>query len=521
MIIRQYVKITILLLLLSGTAFSQEKIRQVNVKGDSSITKRTPRGNVTVITGNVVVFQNETTIYSDSANWFKEENLIEFFKNVRITEGDSIVITGDRLIYEGDNRIARLRDNVVFTKLDQATLYTDNLDYFRLKQQAQYFDGGRLVDSTNVLTSDRGYYQMNTNMASFKKNVVLVNPDYTLKSDSMQYHTTTNIVYFRAPTEITNPDGTVVTLNQGEYNTRVKRSDLRLGEIETMSYRITGSRMISDDVNKKYIARGNVVITGKENDIIITGDDGVYDKKTGEIIIYNNPVMKKILENDTLFLSADTLKAIENIDPAKERLLAFHDVKIYKEDLQGKADSMAYFSLDSTLYFYENPVLWTGSNQMTADSIHMLLKNNTIDQMIMRANSFVVSEDSIKNYNQIKGRNMNAFFRNAQMHHVDVEGNSESVFYALDDTNSFLIGMNKSISSNMRINFRDNRADNISFYVEPDADFIPPHELKEEQKRLAGFTWRGKERPTKAEVLHEITEEKEEIAGDTKQVKEN
>jgi lipopolysaccharide export system protein LptA len=506
MIIRVSVKITILFVLLSGTAFSQEKIRQADIDGDSLYAVRTANGEFTYIIGNVIIQQKETTIYSDSAIWNRKENQIEFFKNVRITEGDSIVITADRLMYEGDQKIARLRDNVVFRKLDRATLFTDNLDYFRQRQEARYFDGGRLVDSTNVLTSDKGYYQMNTNMASFKKNVVLVNPDYTLESDTLQYHARTNIVYFRAPTEITDPDGTVVNLSEGEYNTRIRRSDLRLGEIETISYRITGTRMTSDDITKKYRARGNVVITGKENEIIITGEDANYNKQTGEIFIFGNPVMKKILDNDTLYMSADTLKAIENIDPAKDRLLAYHDVKIFKTDLQGIADSMAYFSQDSTLYFYQNPVLWSGVNQMTADSIHMLIKDNTIDQMIMRVNSFVVSEDSLNNYNQIKGRDMNAYFRQQKMHHVDVEGNSESVFFALDETNTYLVGMNKSISSNMRINFKDNRADNISFYVEPDADFIPPHELQDSQKKLPGFNWRGKERPTKAEVLHEETE---------------
>lgn len=260
--------------------------------------------------------------------------------------------------------------------------------------------------------------------------------------------------------------------------------------------------MISDDIRKTALAKGNVIILGKDNDIIIEGEDAIYDKKIGIIKIFGNPVMKKIMENDTLFMSADTLMAVENIDPSKERLLAYHNVKIFKSDLQGKADSMAYFSADSLLYFYKDPVLWTGVNQMTADSIQVLIRNNTIDKMIMNLNSFVVSEDSLNNYNQIKGRDMTAIFKNQQMHHVNVEGNAESVFYALDENNTYLMGVNKSISSNMRINFKQNRADNISFYVKPEADFIPPHELQEDQKRLPGFLWRGEERPSKAEVLH-------------------
>ncbi len=497
---RLFVKITILCIVAAFQAGAQQ-IKQADVDGDTLINMRVGDRYITHIVGNVVISQNETTIYGDSAQWDKKINQIEFFNNVRITDGDSINITASRLTYDGNEKIARLRENVVFRKLDRATLYTDNLDYYRLRQEARYFDGGRLVDSTNTLTSEKGYYMVNTNMASFKRNVVLVNPDYTLESDTLQYQTKTNIVYFRGPTKITDADGAVVNLDQGQYDTRIGRSDLRIGEVETISYKITGDQMSSEEQRKSYRAKGNVIILGKDNDIIITGEDGRYDKNTGVIKIYGNPVMKKIMENDTLYLSADTLMAIENVDPAKERLLAYHDVKIFKTDLQGKADSLAYFSADSLLYFYKNPVLWTGVNQMTADSIQVLIRNNTIDKMIMNLNSFVVSEDSLDNYNQIKGRDMTAFFRERKMHHVDVEGNAESIFYALNDANTELIGVNKSICSNMRINFRDNRADNISFYVQPSADFIPPHELQPAQSKLAGFIWRGEERPDKFEVL--------------------
>ena len=67
--------------------------------------------------GHVVFEQNETTIYCDSAIMYKKENLVEAYGRVRITEGDSITITSKKLIYTGDNKRAKLRENVVFKKL--------------------------------------------------------------------------------------------------------------------------------------------------------------------------------------------------------------------------------------------------------------------------------------------------------------------------------------------------------------------------------------------------------------------
>ncbi len=132
-------------------------------------------------------------------------------------------------------------------------------------------------------------------------------------------------------------------------------------------------------------------------------------------------------------MAADTLVSIDNVDESKKRLLAYNKVKIFKPDLQGVADSVEYRMADSTIYFYQDPVLWSEGNQMTADSIRMLLKNNTIDRIFMNVNAFVISKDSLFNYNQIKGRKMTAEFKGKKLHRVVVEGNGESIYYALSE----------------------------------------------------------------------------------------
>ncbi len=486
-------------LCLSLKADAQKKVKLKNAK---TLTggKDASGKNFNRFIGNVIFEQNETTIYCDSAILYKKENIVNAFGRVRIVEGDSVTITSKRLYYNGDTRKAELRDNVVFKKLNSVTLYTDFLDYDRNKQQAKYFNGGKLVDSTNVLTSKKGYYQVNTNMASFKKNVVGKSPDYTLKSDTLQYNSKTKIVYFRAYTELIDAEGNEFYYEEGEYNTGIRKSDLSQGEVETKSYLLTGNRLFLDDIRKYYSATGEVEMVSLEEDVIITGDHGIYYKNEGIAKVYGNALMKRIMADDTLFLSADTLMAIESNDPAKKRLLAYKNVRIYKSDLQGKADSMAYVSNDSTLFFYSDPVLWSADNQMTADSINVLITNGTIDKLNMNQNSFVVSTDSIDNFNQIKGRKMVARFQNGRINKVNVDGNGESLFFALNEEETALIGMNKIFCSAMVINFKLNKADNISFYVNPEADFIPPHELEEPQTRLSGFNWREEEKPTKAEM---------------------
>ncbi len=454
------------------------------------------------VIGNVVFVQNETTIYCDSAIFSRGKSQVEAFGNVRIVEGDSITITSRRLEYDGNTRIAKLRQNVVFTKLATATLYTDNLDFFRDKNLAVYFNGGRLVDSTNVLVSRKGYFEGNSNMASFKTNVVGTNPDYTLKADTMQYNTRSKVIYFHSLTTVTDVNGNNFYYESGEYDTNSKLSRFADGKFETEEYTLDAQRIFLNDVKRFYKATGDVVMVSKEQDLTIFADESDYYKAEQYSKIYGNPLVAKLTDNfDTLFLKADTLISIESEDPTQKRLLAFHNVKIFKEDLQGTADSLVYFYSDSTIVLYRNPILWTEGNQMTADTIKILISNNSIDRLFLTSNSFVVSQDTLENFNQVKGRKMTAYFKDGDINRVLVEGNGESLYHAIDEDVDALMGVNKIICSNMLMYFQQRAVYRISFYIKPDARFIPPHELKNADKVLTGFSWKIKDRPLKKDVV--------------------
>ena len=498
-IIQRLFAVFLLLAVVSG-AYGQKRVKlkeadalQSGGKGDGRFDR---------LIGNVVLEQNETTIYCDSAHFYKKQNSVEAYGNVRIIEGDSITITGSRLVYDGDAKTAKLRRNVVFTKLKTATLYTNFLDYARVPNIANYFNGGRLVDSVTVLTSKKGYYDVNTSLASFKDNVVVTHPDYTMYADSMQYNSRTKDIYFVSETTVINKDSSRAVYQGGVYNTITKISDLREGVGESEDYTIEGEIYDLDATRNIAKVRGNVVMTSKKENLIIYGQASDYFKDKGITKVYNNAFVAKVTDdNDTLYVTADTLVSIDSNDPEKKRILAYHGVKIYKKDLQGVADSLEYRAADSTIYFYKDPVLWTQGNQLTADSISMLIENNTISKMFLLDNAFVISQDTLKNFNQIKGREMTADFAGQNISQVIVQGNGESLYFALDEKDQAFMGMNKIICSNITIRFKEGKVNNLSFYVKPEASFIPPHELTKEQMTLKGFKWRSDNKPTRKQVV--------------------
>ncbi len=499
--------VVLILIIMASTVYGQKKVKP---KANRLKGARTAQGEeFQKLLGDVVITQNQTTIYCDSAYLFKKRNFVEAFGRVKITEGDSVTITGKRLEYDGEKKVAKLRNNVVFTKLATATLYTDYLDFDRVANMAYYTNGGRLVDSINVLTSRKGYYNSTSNLASFKRNVVVKNPDYTMESDSLQYNSRTKMIYFKAPTTVVGKDSSRFVYNSGEYNTNTKRSDLDVGAGESKEYKIRSKNFDLDDFRKLYKLREDVIMTHKEENLLIFGQAADYDKTRGISKVYNRAFVAKVTEDqDTLFMTADTLISIESEIPSKKRLLAYHNVKIYKGDMQGVADSVEYRPGDSTIYMYKNPVLWSEGNQMTADSINMLIRKNSIDKIFLKRNCFVISRDTLKNYNQIKGRRMIAEFKNSDINRVLVMGNGESIYFALEEKKldslrkiSITIGMNKIICSNITIRFKEGKVHNLSFYEKPEARFIPPHEWPNEEKELKGFSWKESEKPGREDVV--------------------
>jgi len=465
-------------------------------------------GEFNRFSGNVIFSRGDTRIFCDEAIYYKSREFIEATGHVHIVEGDSIDITGEKLTYDGNTRVAKLRKNVVFTKKGIMTLYTNNLDYDREKQTAFYFNNGRLVDSTNTLNSRKGYYNVETNIASFKGRVVGENENFTLKTDTLQYNSVTKVIFFRDKTVLTDTEGNKIEYEEGSYDSNAEVSNLEKNIVYSDTYIITADFFNLEDKKQIYRANKNVELVDTKNDIIVDGQSAIYWKKTGVTKIFNNPILKVLMDKDTLYLTADTLVAIDSKIEANKKLFAYRNVRIFKKDLQGKADSVVYHVSDSMINFYFKPVLWVEENQISADSITAYLANRQIDRMELVSNSFVVSSDTLKNFNQIKGRETVAFFTDNKLSRVEVTGNGESIFYALTDDESDIIGVNKSQSSTITILFENNRARKVKFYSSVDSSLIPPHELKAADQTLKGFIWRLNERPTLNQVLHKILPEK-------------
>lgn len=449
---------------------------------------------------NVIMKHKNSLIYCDSAHFYGQENLAKLFGNVKIdNEEDSVTVTSRYAEYDGETQLAKLRTNVILVN-EGTTLYTDFLDYNRETGVANYYNNGLVKDSTNTLTSKRGVYETRDEKITFVDKVVLENPDYTMKSKVLYYYTVTKIAETEKLTNIVSKEGDKLNAQRGSYyDTENKIFRFYDGNVESENSIVYGEILYYDEKAEYFEARENVSIFNKEQNVEVFGEEGKYWEGRQYSKVYGRALVRKYFEADTLFMIADTLITQDSEIPEDRYMLAFPDMRMIKSTLAGRADSMAYTYADSTVYLFSDPILWNNKSQITADSIRFLLANEEIDQALLIDNAFAITRDTVANFNQIKGRKMTAYFSEGDIELLDVEGNGESLYFALENDTTFK-GLNTLLCGRIIMEFQEGAVSRISHSVKPEASFTPPHLIEVDQKQLKGFTWRSDERPNRQSI---------------------
>ena len=487
----------ILVTILSISALQSYAQSQVDIKSDLLRKFRGIKGEV--FTGHVRFVQGTTTVYCDSAIYIKGDDRVNAFGNVRvINQEDSLNITSKELYYDARTRRARLRSNVVYRGPD-FTLYTDFLDYDMTTKKANYYNGGRIVDEQMNLKSVFGDFDPATDQMIFRTQVVLNDPQGIVRSNYLRYNTAEGMAYFEGPTTIVGSDGKVIDAKEGaQYNTNTRQFSGTETRIEDGDFIITGDQSSFEEGYRRII--GNVNLFSKTDSVTVTGQEAIYDEANGLTTVFGKPLLQKPFGGDTLWLTADTLVSYQGSEESDKRLLAYHQVRIFKSDLQGVADSLVYNFTDSMIYFYQKPAIWSEGTQISGDSIWLKIGGGQVQQLNTYQNSFVISKVNSRRYNQIKGREMQTYFKDNRISMMNVTGNGESIYFQVE-FDSLVSGMNKMVCSNMRLTFEDNTISRIKFYKDPEASFIPVQEISASDTQLEGFEWRAYQRPTRKAVI--------------------
>ena len=394
--------------ILKSDIFRREKLDSLNI--------------LNILVGNVLMKQENTLFYCDSAIQNIGINVIEAFGKVHINDSDSINTYSDYLKYFGETRIALLKDNVRLTD-GKATLSTDELEYDLNAKLGTYLKGGKVVNGKSVLTSTQGYYYADTKDVYFQKNVQLVDPEYIMNTDTLLYNVNTETASFLAITTIRD-DKTRIKTRSGFYNLKSGKAKFTNRPILIDSVQmVIADNLIYDKISGEGTGEGNVFYRDSSQGISMLSGGAFFNTISKEVTTYKSPVLIMKQDKDNLYMAADTLfSAYQRVEQIKQ---------INKIDSSQKKDSINFKkSIDSATS--KRKVI----NNTRIDSVKrntILLSKKDTDS-ITQNNSLKIDfvQDSITNINSKKSPIADTI--NLISSNIKSQNNTDSTF--LKDTSS-------------------------------------------------------------------------------------
>ena len=448
--------------------------------------------------GNVVMRQDSTYFYSDSAYYYEKTKFFDGFGNVHIKVNDSTDIYSKLLKYNGETKFAELFHDVVL-KDDSTILNTEYMTYDRVGHLATYPNNGTITRNDKKLVSKKGYYRDDIKVAYFRKDVVGTMPDYKIVSDTLVYDTENEMMYFYGPTTIYNKENTLFG-NYGWYNTTTEFAYLdKRATLTNKDKSMTADTMFYNKKTGYAKAISDVVIEDTVSKGTIRAELAEMWRNIGKCMITDNLRGFYYEDSDTLFATADTMYVyFDTITNDVQRIKAFYNVRFFRSDIQGKCDSIHYVIPDSTVYMRVEPVLWAQDAQLTGDSINIVVKDKSIDSLLMYPNAFIIQQDTIKGFNQVKGKSITIYFDGNEIDHLFNEGNAETIYWLREDDGN-LIGINISQAAEMIIKMKDREINNIRYFQSIKENMYPEDQLQKEQEYLKGFLWQEDIKPKREE----------------------
>ncbi len=304
---------------------------------------------LTIVSGDVKLRQGNALLYCDSCVINSRTNVLEAWGKVHIIDSDTAHITSNHLRYMGNSKLAYLDGNVKLTD-GKATLTTPDLEYDMETNIGTYKNGGKVVNKKSVLTSREGYYYADLKDVYFKKNVLLKDPAYNIDTDSLLYNTTTQTTRFISQTVIRDSSGRVIKTREGFYNQQTGKAEFgSRPEIIDGKTSIRANRVAFDDSTGVYQAEGNAIIIDTAQGTTIIGGLIYQNRKTEAVLATKKPLMIIKQENDSIYITADTLFSARLTDKFGRASLMIDTIRATKDSVINKKDTVQNILTDSLL----------------------------------------------------------------------------------------------------------------------------------------------------------------------------
>ena len=476
---------------------------------------------------NVVIDNGSEKLFSDIL-FYNTKSKIATYQDTAILQNIRTTLTSKSGRYNVNEKMAHFKDQVVVVD-EKFEIHADSLDYDMNKEKIIFKGPTWIHKEDQEIYCESGFYNIESGKAYFTKNAFINDKGKISKADEISYTEADSLTILSGNASFENGNerafANQITFDQSDdllilkgdaeyykddgvikgpfinYNTKTEQL-----EIEGRNELVRESKiLVSDSLDYEKetglgYARGNVIWNDTTEQVQIDSDHLKYNENTSYYKAFGNeinPIFLKVSEEDSMYLSADTLisQKIQNPSDTLDNFIAYHDVKIWKKDLRAVADSLYYSSVDSTFRLFGDPIIWADSSQYTGDTIFIKMVDNKVTQIDAFQNGFIINLVIGDYYDQIKGRHITSFLDSSKVKQMDVKGNAESLYFLKDENEAF-IGANSTKCSSISFYFETGDLEDIKFYEQPDSQLTPIEQCANDNIYLQKFNWQIEHKPS-------------------------
>jgi lipopolysaccharide export system protein LptA len=474
----------------------------------------------------------DDNLYTENGRYNTKTEDAFFGKNNLYTQGTKS-LKGDSLFYNGKQGYGKAIRNIVFKDTE------DNLNLFG--QLGEYYKEGE-----KVIVTDRAYFAIGTSdsvtvndikkpdsawigadtllaQMVLQKSLKLISTPIVLKNNEIGAETAEERKEKAArdaakntAATAPNPNATAIAPSKESTNTTPKKEEAKKpplqldpkNKLDSLAKQPDSSLIkLTTPIPVKKIPDSTVTSKPKDTTANTKKNKAADTKAVDKATAQTDLAIKPIIQKDTTVKNpADTLRT--------RTIKAYNNVRIYKSNLQAKADSLFYSAADSTLRWFKDPIIWSENSQQTGDTIYVQFKQKKINNFQVLSNGFMVNTegDSTK-FNQVKGLVMTGFFKDGELKTMYVDGNAESIYFTKQKENNKEVDkMNQTVSARLKFDFKGKEIASMMAIKDIEGAYFSDQDIPTDP-HLTGFTWKPELRPKgKEDIIKGIEKPKVEKA---------
>ncbi len=465
---------------------------------------------------------------------YNTETEIGVYHNGAIMFSEGTQLQSNKGVYDGKRKTTIFKENVRYQDSSQVVL-ADSMLYYMDDEVIRFLSPANIIRDSTRMYSRQGIFSKKDNKLILAEDVQIMEEERLIRAGLAELDGESKIYYLYYDPVITESDGTVTKADTIIYYEQSRdmilsgrafyqNADGAVIEAPFLTYNDSTGRYITTGSSKLVEegrtitsssfekteagskASGGVVIVDTTNQLTAWTYISERIDSINRSILYREDGDKSLMalrvEEDSLYILADTLITQDygEGDSTYSTLRAIHGVKLSKGNILGRSDFMDFSSLDSIMWLYGDPVIWSDSTQLSGDTIGIYFVNQQIEKLILVNSAFIVIPDTMDYYNQIKGTKIVNLIDDGSISQSEVTGNAEVFYIVKNEEQIEGVSLTKSLS--MTIYLEDGRMDRLNQYGSPENSFENYNELVNYKSQyLRGFRWRLEERPTIESIL--------------------